>query len=68
MSRLTGSKSKYRERHKQGHAPSGLNGASQDFEQAGHTLVREGCGAARCVRKSISLEVGNSKLVFLEMH
>ena len=49
MSRLTGSKSKYRERHKQGHAPSGHNGASQDFEQVGHALVRQGCGAARCV-------------------
>ena len=48
MSRLTGSKSKYRERHKQGHEPSGLNGASKDFEQADHALVREGCGAARC--------------------
>ena len=35
MSRLTGLKSKYQERHEQGHAPSGLNGASQDFEQAG---------------------------------
>ena len=40
MSRLTGSKSTYRGRHKQGHVSSGLNDASQYFEEAERAVVR----------------------------
>jgi hypothetical protein len=46
MSRLAGSKSKSNQRGKRGHTVSGLNKATQDFEQAARASVRYGRGAA----------------------